>query len=74
KQTSQAAKEEMPVFRDKGYSDTIYPDAPSPFTEDAKLEDEAVFLWPTALLVPNKRLWQIEKLHYGKKKLSNSKK
>lgn len=49
KQTSQAAKEEMPVFRDKGYSDTIYPDAPSPFTEDAKLEDEAVFLWPTAL-------------------------
>ncbi len=49
KPTSHVNKEEMPIFRDKGYSDTIYPDAPSPFTEDAKLEDEAVFLWPTAL-------------------------
>lgn len=49
KVTSHVNKDEMPVFRDKGYFDTIYPEAPSPFTEDAKLEDEAVFLWPTAL-------------------------
>lgn len=49
KSVSKIDKDEMPVFRDKGYSDTIYPDAPSPFTEDAKLEDEAVFLWPSTL-------------------------
>lgn len=49
KQVSGLNKDEVPIFKDKTYADSIYPDAPSPFTEDPKLEDEAAFLWPTAL-------------------------
>jgi hypothetical protein len=34
---------------DKGYTDTIYPDAPLPFVEDPSLEAEAINLWPSAI-------------------------
>ena len=50
KVTQSGGEEDFTVFSsDKGYSDSIFPDAPLPYVEEPSLESEAINLWPTAI-------------------------
>jgi len=49
KVVSAGESEEIPIFKNSaGYTDSMYPDAPSPFV-NGEAEEEARNLWPTAI-------------------------